>query len=147
METNPPHTGRTIEKEIFIHATPERVFRALTEKAELERWFLTEATVDVRPGGALRFAWQNDVTTGVFREVDPPRRLVYGWEEANGLGMTTITFTLTPEGDGTRLHLVHTGFGSGPQWDDAYAGTDRGWREELERLRAWLDEGTAKVWS
>jgi hypothetical protein len=54
-------TGRRLEKELFIRATPERVWRALTEKAELEQWFLTEAVVDVRPGGALRFAWQQDV--------------------------------------------------------------------------------------
>lgn len=64
METKPPHTGRTFEKEIFIHVTPERVFRAPTEKAERERWFLTEATVDVRPGGALRFTPQFRIENG-----------------------------------------------------------------------------------
>ncbi len=43
--------GRLIEKELFIKATPQRVFQALTEKADLERWFVQKAEVDVRPGG------------------------------------------------------------------------------------------------
>jgi len=40
-------SGRTIEKEIFIRATPERVFRALTEKAELEAWFVNASADEV----------------------------------------------------------------------------------------------------
>ena len=43
--------GRLIEKELFIRATPQRVFQALTEKADLERWFVQKAEIDVRPGG------------------------------------------------------------------------------------------------
>jgi uncharacterized protein YndB with AHSA1/START domain len=43
-----------LEKELFIKATPERVFQALTTKEDLERWFLTKAEVDLRPGGTIR---------------------------------------------------------------------------------------------
>jgi uncharacterized protein YndB with AHSA1/START domain len=43
--------GRSLEKELFINATPERVFQALTEKEDLERWFVQKAEVDLRPGG------------------------------------------------------------------------------------------------
>ncbi|HET8842944.1 MAG TPA: SRPBCC domain-containing protein, partial [Ktedonobacteraceae bacterium] len=57
-----PQIGRSIEKELFIKASPERVFRALTEKEELERWFMKEAEVDLRPGGAIRFEWRLGVT-------------------------------------------------------------------------------------
>ncbi len=42
MVTTEQTRGQTIETNLFIHATPERVFRALTEKAEREQWFLTE---------------------------------------------------------------------------------------------------------
>ena len=51
---NTPLIGRTLEKEVFINASPERVFRALTEPAELERWFVQKAEVELRPGGAIR---------------------------------------------------------------------------------------------
>jgi uncharacterized protein YndB with AHSA1/START domain len=43
---------KTIEKQRVIHTTPERTFQALTEKEELERWFVQKAEGDVRPGGA-----------------------------------------------------------------------------------------------
>ncbi len=52
---NTPLIGRTLEKELFIKASPERVFQALTEKEDLERWFVQKAEVDLRPGGAIRF--------------------------------------------------------------------------------------------
>jgi uncharacterized protein YndB with AHSA1/START domain len=46
--------GRTLEKELFIKASPQRVFQALTRSEDLERWFLVKAEVDLRPGGAIR---------------------------------------------------------------------------------------------
>jgi uncharacterized protein YndB with AHSA1/START domain len=147
MEITRETTGRAIEKQLFIRATPERVWQALTEKAELEQWFLTEANVDVQPGGALRFAWQHDTTQGQFLEVDPPRRLVFSWGERDGLGATMVTIDLIPERDGTRLRLVHSGFGTGPAWDETFTGTDGGWSIELENLRIWLETGTPKAWT
>ena len=54
--------GHSIEKELFIKATPQRVFQALTEQAELERWFLVKAELDLRPGGAISFEWDRYYT-------------------------------------------------------------------------------------
>jgi len=54
-------SGRSIEKERFIKATPQRVFEALTKKEELERWFVQKAEVDLHPEGRsgtnLRLIW------------------------------------------------------------------------------------------
>lgn len=60
-----PRQRRSIEKDLFIKATLECVFPALTEKAELERWFAQTAKMDVRPRVAIRFEW----APGMF-EVD-----------------------------------------------------------------------------
>jgi len=134
-------SGRTIEKEIFIRATPERVFRGLTEKAELEAWFVKEATIDLRVGGALRLFWDPETVEGTFLDVDPPRRLVFTWDERPAIaGVTTSAFTLTAEGEGTRLHLVHSGFGTGATWDRLFDNINGGWDEELQKLRAYLEE-------
>jgi uncharacterized protein YndB with AHSA1/START domain len=114
-------------------------------KEDLERWFVTGATVDPRPGGKLRFVWETNAIEGEFVEV-APHRIVYTLDEGPGYGTTTVTITLTPEGDGTRLHLLHTGFGEGTHWDRLYQGLDSGWNAELDNLRAWIDEGRAKAW-
>ncbi len=137
--------GRLLEKELFIKATPERVFRALTEKDELERWFLVKADLDLRPGGAIRFEWgPGIVEVGKVLELEPPHRLSYSWE-AIGPGLTTITFELTAEKDGTRLHLSHAGIGNGEDWDRYYTSVNGGWNQHLSNLSAWLETGICEL--
>lgn len=136
---------RSIEKELFIKATPQSVFRALTEKAELERWYLTKAELDLRPGGAISFEW--DRTRGVYNfgkilALEPPHRLSYTWEALEP-SPTTITFELNAENDGTRLHLTHTGIGEGEEWDHYYHSRNGGWSIHLANLIAWLETGKA----
>ena len=142
------YRSRSIEKELAIKATPERVFQALTEKEDLERWFLTKAEVDLRPGGAIRFEWER--AGGVFNVgkilvLEPPHRLRYTWE-AQSPGVTKVTFELTAETDGTRLHLVHSGIGEGEDWDRYYNSRNSGWSVHLNNLTAWLETGKEKTW-
>lgn len=42
-----------IKKSIHLHATPERVWRALSETAEFGRWFRAEMTGEMREGAVL----------------------------------------------------------------------------------------------
>lgn len=136
--------GRSIEKELFIKATPQRVFQALTEQTELERWFLVKAELDLWPGGAISFEW--DRARGVYNfgkilVLDPPHRLSYTWE-AMEPSPTPVTFELTAENDGTLLHLIHSGIGEGKEWDHYYTLRNNGWNIHLEHLVAWLETGT-----
>jgi uncharacterized protein YndB with AHSA1/START domain len=134
--------GRTLEKELFINASPQRVFQALTEKAELERWFVQKAEIDLRPGGAIRLEWAPDsVEIGTILALDPPHRLSFSWEALEP-SPTTITFELTAENGGTRLRLIHTGIGEGEDWDTYYTSVNGGWTAHLGDLTCWLETGT-----
>ena len=138
-------SGRSLEKELFIKATPERVFQALTEKADLERWFVKKAEVDLRPGGTIRLEWGPDaVEIGKILVLDPPHRLSYTWEALEP-SPTTITFELTAENDGTRLRLIHTGIGEGEDWDTYYTSVNSGWSVHLKNLTAWLETGIGET--
>jgi uncharacterized protein YndB with AHSA1/START domain len=138
-------SGRSLEKELFIKATPERVFQALTEKEDLERWFVKKAEVDLRPGGAIRLEWAPDaVEIGKILVLEPPHRLSYTWEALEP-SPTTITFELTAENDGTRLHLIHTGIGQGEDWDTYYTSISSGWNVHLKNLTAWLETGIGET--
>ena len=142
METPTADSGRTIEKALFIRSTPQRVFRAFTEPSELEQWFVSKAEVDLRPGGTLKFTWrEGEVALGVFLIVDPPHRLSFRWLMRDHQGETTVSIELTPEGEGTRVRLVETGWGVGFDWDRLYNAVDAGWSFFFERLVAWLEEG------
>ncbi|GLV60854.1 transcriptional regulator [Dictyobacter sp. S3.2.2.5] len=134
--------GRTLEKEVFIKASPERVFRALTTREDLERWFLVKAELDLCPGGTIRFSWRpGSFEVGKILVLEPPHRLSYTWETF-GPAPTTITFELSAENDGTRLHLTHTNIGTGEDWDRYYTSVNRGWSAHLADLASWLETGT-----
>lgn len=128
---------RTVEKVLELDAPVERVWRAITDPAELARWFGDEAEVDLRPGGDAAMTWENHGRYAMrIEEVDPPRRLVWSWvhepdvafEEAPA---TRVHWTLTPREDGgTTLHLLETGFRT-----DLHRGqNDEGWDAELGEL-------------
>src|SRR3569623_1325404 len=89
-----------------LEAPPEKVWRALTIPAFVDRWLLpierAAATGFIgRPAG-LSKAVETEVIAS-----DPPRQLSWNWREA-GEPAGTVSFTLTPsDSGGTLLRLVH----------------------------------------
>lgn len=136
---------RTIETSIKLRATPEAVWRALTDAEELTRWFPIEASVTPGVGGTIRTAWHGECEDAARIEVwEPSRRLVL----ASGVGAAglparlTVQYTIEPKpgGEGTCvLRLVHSGFARGGDWDWEFDATRRGWEFELRGLRHYLE--------
>ena len=101
-------------KEIWIDALPERVFPYIVEPELLTRWIGEESWNDPRPGGVFRLKFSENIVSGEFVEVDPPRRAVYTWgsegEDAiHPPGSTMVEFDLEAENGGTRVRLRHSG--------------------------------------
>ena len=132
---------KLVERELFIAASPGRVYELLTDAGLLTEWMAPEADVDLRIGGHIRWTHLNgDSVIGNFVELVPARRVVFtfGWERpdiAVPPGSTTVEIDLRPVPGGTHLSLVHRGL-TGPM-ADAHAG---GWTNYLTRL-AGLAEG------
>ena len=92
-------------------------------------------TFKTTPAGA----WDGYIRCEVI-ELETVRRLAYSWkggDAANeGYGSlldTVVTWTLKPEGEGTRLRMVHSGFVR-PKNDGAYSNMSGGWTKVVERL-------------
>jgi uncharacterized protein YndB with AHSA1/START domain len=131
--------------DVEIAATPERVFAALTRSDEVPRWWgsdeayhTTAWSADVRVGGKWRAEGRGAdgkpfTVAGEFREVDPPRRLVFTWKPDWDTAVTTVSYLLEPVGDGTRLTLRHDGFAGRVE---ALRGHTQGW----ELVLGWLGE-------
>ena len=133
---------KTITKEQFIKATPEQVFKALTEKQELERWFVHEADIELKPGGTIRTNWAPGVGEhGKVKGVQPPQLFSFTWEGAFSPTPTTLTFKLSKEKDGTLVTFTHSGIGEGEGWD-AYTNMSKGWDAHLKDLTSWIETGT-----
>ena len=124
-----------LEREIMIDATPETIWPFLTDPTKHVEWLGTVAEIDPRAGGVYRvLVGGQHQSAGEYVEVVREQKVVFtfGWEEENHPippGSTTIEISLHPEGDKTRVRLVHRGLPS-----DAVSDHGDGWAHYLERL-------------
>jgi uncharacterized protein YndB with AHSA1/START domain len=142
-----------IEREVVINAPVERVWALVTEAEHLGTWFGDAgAQVDLRPGGAIALHWDEHGTTrGRIERVEPERVFAYRWapfknpsgeEPAEG-NSTLVEFTLTPDGGGTRVRVVESGFSaldtSEDQRERNHSSNTEGWQIELDELVGYAD--------
>jgi uncharacterized protein YndB with AHSA1/START domain len=116
----------------------------LTESHLLADWLMAN---NFRAEVGHRFTFRmppmphwNGVTDCVVTEVIPITRLSYSWcssgeEAATGVS-TTVTWTLEPLPNGTRLTMRQSGFR--PDQDRAQGGAATGWRHFFARLDTLL---------
>ena len=170
--TAPPDIGvATQVYRVFIRATPQKIWDAITKPEWTERFgYGLRDEYDLRPGGAYRgranagmkqMGMPDVVVDGEVIEADPPRKLVVTWRMAmdprlNAEGFTRLTYEIV-EGKGgvSRLSVIHdladrpghaamvAGVLQGP-------GEGGGWLWILSDLKSLLERGeqmtTEPVW-
>lgn len=108
----------------------QQVWAAITEPDQMKQWYLSindfraevgfETSFDQKSGDkSYPHIWK-------VTEVVPGRKISYAWSFANFPGNSEVTFELTPEGNGTRLTLTHTGLESFGDYAPV-AGFEKGW--------------------
>ncbi|MFI7672421.1 SRPBCC domain-containing protein [Actinophytocola sp. NPDC049390] len=135
-----------IERVVELKQPREKVWAALTTAEGLASWFGNEASIDLRPGGAVSMSWDGGDTASMRVErVEEPSVFgftwhIYGLPEEDPR-RTYVEFTLEQEGGGTRLTVVETGFAQLPDdaHEKAFSGNTTGWASELGDLVAYLD--------
>ena len=137
-----------IEREVTIDAPVERVWSVITEAEHVGRWFGDAgAEIELWPGGRFRCSWmQHGTVLGVVERVEPPRFFSYRWArpvgaDVNAGNSTLVEFILTPDGAGTRLRVVESGFRGLDGTDEqraTYAEENTGgWKSELAELASY----------
>ena len=135
-----------------INADTETVFRAWTQPDHMQKWAcpgdatVEDVEIDFRVGGAYRIRMKGEegnwTAVGVYREIDPPKRLVYTWDwEEKEVKMsvhdrlgsadeTVVTVEFRAQGDATEVVLTHELFPN----EEAREGHHMGWEGSLDKL-------------
>lgn len=143
-----------IDREITIKAAPEKVWRALTDPAQLSAWFQVSIEGTIAAGGEAWMTTAHPDYKGMrfrvrFVELSPFDRFVWQWHpgavdpevDYSKEPMTTVTFTLQPVADGTLLRVAETGFDEISLARRAKVHTDntQGWTEVLVWLQKYVE--------
>lgn len=98
------HDGRPAVRfeRIYPHGI-ERVWTAVTESADLEKWFPSRVTHQARPGGSIEFAGDpySHVNSGTILEFEPRTRFGFTW------GPDEVHMLLEDLGGSCRLVLIN----------------------------------------
>ena len=103
---------RALRFDVTYPYPPAKVWKVLTTREHLAAWLMAN-DFEPRAGHKFRFTakpvggWDGIVNCEVL-EIVPERRLAFTW--TSNVIDTKVTFLLEPDGNGTRLTLLHTGF-------------------------------------
>lgn len=120
------------------------IFRLWTDPAHFRRWIgpkefeCIETAIDLRVGGAYHAVIRSSGTgdsrfSGVYREIEPNRRLVFtfAWHEGPAAGVETLVTILLEERDGRTTQTFHQAPFLKAEHRDSHRG---GWNSTFDRL-------------
>jgi uncharacterized protein YndB with AHSA1/START domain len=136
-------TTTTQVYQVFIRATPEAIWEAITDPDFTEQYFYGTR---MQITATRKRTWRNDEwgDDEVF-VFDPPRRLVHSWHSKWNPEMAAeepsrVTWEIDPRDDGMcLLTLVHDQLEGAPKTAEGVAG--EGWMFVLSGLKTLLETG------
>lgn len=156
---------RALNKEVVVQATLEQVWDAWTTREGITSFFAPDAHIDARPGGAFEIYFDPTAASGSkgadgmqYLALQPKQMLSFTWNAPPHLPQaraqrTSVVVRLYALDDNksVRVTLQHSGWGTGGEWDAAYAYFDKAWPTILGNLQkrfvagpqdwtAWLNQ-------
>lgn len=119
---------------VDVDAPRDRVWRLLTDPAELPRWWPDAAELEPGLGGRIVLDFGPGNVSGEITQWEPPGAFGFTWEASNMPGVRLhVSFTVDDLGDGrSRVSVVHSGFEAAPA--EARDAVVAGWDRFLPRL-------------
>jgi uncharacterized protein YndB with AHSA1/START domain len=138
-------TTEAVRKSVLVDADPETAFRVFTDKIQ-SWWPLEKHGIFGEDAEALAFEEgqiverAKDGREAVWGKVlvwEPPTRLHFTWRPGFDADRpdTELEITFTPEGEGTRVDLVHSGWDKLEDGAKSRAGYEGGWDGVLDAYR------------
>jgi uncharacterized protein YndB with AHSA1/START domain len=132
---------------IYIAATPEKVWEALTSAEFSQKYFFGNSVkVEQKVGGAYIVRTPDGALhiSGEVVECDPPRKLTFtfnvNWPALiEKLGPTLVSYEIEQAGDAVKLTMSESH--DRPLSDDILSGGRQGWPAILSSLKSVLETG------
>ncbi len=148
-ETDAASVGSATDEhvlEVYIRATPEAVWRGITEGAMTRRYFHdTTISSTWTVGARVEYLFDDGrvAVEGEVLECDEPRRLSYTWhvlynEEAALEAPSRVSWELEPLGESVRLRMTHDRF---PAGSAVFPEISQGWAPLLSSLKSLIETG------
>ncbi|MDT4948557.1 MAG: hypothetical protein QOJ37_1152 [Pseudonocardiales bacterium] len=132
----------SIEREIYVDASPETVFEVISSPEHIREWWNgAETDLSPTPGAVAEIAWGTDTAQPHIEaltvvDAEPPRLFSFRWVYGDAAAATPtnsllVTFELVPAGPGTAVRVTESGFRE-KGWEiavleAAYADHVKGW--------------------
>jgi uncharacterized protein YndB with AHSA1/START domain len=147
LATRRLHVSDRIEKTVELRAPVSRVWRALTDVQEFNRWFRAALEGTFAPGarvdGHSTYPGHEDARFDIVVErMEPERLFAFTWPHGPepGGARTLVEFRLEPTTTGTRLTVSESGFDGLPAVlrDQAFRDNAGGWAIQLANITEHL---------
>ena len=142
-----------IKKNVVIDASPEVVFRAITDPNELTNWFPDHAILEPKVGGKMKFSFyknskrgnqecgrdRDKFAEGTISKFILNKKISYTWQNSYepDFPRTVVIWELEKiDNDKTNLKLLHTGFKA----DGKVKQYDEGWSHFLKELIKYCEK-------
>ena len=138
--------GSRISKKVWIKASPETVYSALTESRDLVHWFCDRASCDAREGKELTASWKtgksNQKGRALFTRVVPESLLELVWiDDGGGVQLPNskhiLTYEIKSKSGMTELIMIDKD-DSCPD-DETAEFLDKGWNSVLLELKDYCE--------
>ncbi len=144
---------RKLVKEIEVPASRRDCWHLWTTTEGMTSFLVSEANIDLRPGGPFELYFAADAPPGQRGSEDckilsylPEKMLSFEWNAPPTIPTrrdgerTWVVVEFEEIGpESTRVRLTHLGWGDGADWDEVYAYFDKAWGSVLEAMRKHIE--------
>jgi uncharacterized protein YndB with AHSA1/START domain len=149
--------NKVIRRSIRLKCTPHKAFEMFTLNEHLDKWLTQVADVQPKKGGKYELFWnpedkENDSTIGCkVLALHPGSFLVFEWKgpkqfkhfmnNADPLTQVVVLFTSLKKGTKlcTGVNLIHSGWRSSAEWEEARQWFERAWANALSELEKYVE--------
>jgi uncharacterized protein YndB with AHSA1/START domain len=140
-----------------LRCDARRAFEMFTVDQLLESWLVSVAEVEPFVGGKYELFWEpeereNNSTIGCrVTGMETDRFISFEWRSPkqykhfanNADPLTHAVVFFVSKGEGTEVHLIHSGWRSSAEWEEARAWQDRAWGMAFRELERKVNKTTS----